>query len=80
MKAKKRLIGNMPKIGIRPIIDGRRGIRGSLEEKTLNMAKTVAGLIEDNLRHANGLSVECVIADSCIGGVAEAAKAEELFE
>lgn len=77
---KKRLIGNMPKIGIRPIIDGRRGIRGSLEEKTLNMAKTVAGLIEDNLRHANGLSVECVIADSCIGGVAEAAKAEELFE
>ncbi|AZO93297.1 L-fucose isomerase [Halocella sp. SP3-1] len=79
-QGKKRLIGNMPKIGIRPIIDGRRGIRDSLEEKTLNMAKSVAGLIENNLRHANGLSVECVIADSCIGGVAEAAKAEELFE
>lgn len=77
---KKRLIGNMPKIGIRPIVDGRRGIRASLEEKTLNMAKSVAGLIEDNLRHANGLPVECVIANSCIGGVAEAAKAEELFE
>ncbi|QTL99556.1 L-fucose isomerase [Iocasia frigidifontis] len=79
-QGKKRLIGNMPKIGIRPIIDGRRGIRDSLEEKTLNMAKSVAGLIENNLRYANGLSVECVIADSCIGGVAEAAKAEELFE
>lgn len=80
-KAKKRLIGNMTKVGIRPIIDGRRkGIRESLEEKTMNMARSVAQLIEKNIKHANGLPVECVIADTCIGGVTEAVKAEELFQ
>ena len=71
---KNRLIGDMPKIGIRPTIDGRReGVRESLEATTMNMAKAVARLIESTLRHSNGLPVECVIADSCIGGVAEAA-------
>ncbi len=76
----RRLRGAMPKVGIRPTIDGRRrGVRESLEEQTMNMAKAAAKLITDNLRHANGMPVECVIADSCIGGVAEAAEAEEKF-
>ncbi|NLX69461.1 MAG: L-fucose isomerase [Clostridiales bacterium] len=72
--------GRMPKIGIRPIIDGRRrGVRESLEEQTMNMAKTVAKFLEENVRHYNGMPVECVIADTCIGGVAEAAQTAEKF-
>lgn len=75
-----RLIGAMPKVGIRPAIDGRRkGVRESLEKTTMDMARAVARLIESTLRHSNGLPVECVIADSCIGGVAEAAMAAEKF-
>ena len=65
---------NHPKIGIRPIIDGRRrGIRESLEEKTMEMARSVARLYSENLRYIDGAPVECVIADTTIGGVAEAA-------
>jgi L-fucose isomerase len=75
-----RLIGDMPKVGIRPVIDGRReGIRESLEKMTMGMAKAAARLVTSRLRHANGLPVECVIADTCIGGVAEAAMAAEKF-
>jgi L-fucose isomerase len=70
----------MSKIGIRPAIDGRRGgIRESLEEQTMAMAQGVAVFLSQNMRHANGLPVECVIADTCIGGVAEAAQAAEKF-
>jgi len=70
----------MPKVGIRPAIDGRRGgIRESLEAQTMAMAKAVADLISENLRHANGLPVESVIADTCIGGITEAARAAEKF-
>ena len=69
-----------PKIGIRPIIDGRRGgIRESLEVKTMNMAKAAAHLIESNLRYISGEPVECVLADTTIGGCAEAAACEEKF-
>lgn len=75
-----RLQGSMPKIGIRPIVDGRRGgIRESLEQVTMDMAKRAAAFLSERLRHSNGLPVECVIADTCIGGVAEAARAEEKF-
>jgi len=75
-----RLIGDMPKIGIRPAIDGRLGgVRESLEEQTMNMAKSVAKLLTEGLRHSNGLPVECVIAESCIGGVAEAAQTAAKF-
>mgnify|MGYP000867407110 FL=1 len=75
-----RLQGAMPKIGIRPIIDGRRGgIRESLEDVTMAMARQAAALLTEHLRHSNGLPVECVVADTCIGGVAEAARAEEKF-
>jgi L-fucose isomerase len=78
--AQNRLIGDMPKIGIRPTIDGRwGGVRESLEDQTMGMARTAARFLEENLRHSNGLPVECVIADSCIGGVAEAAQAAAKF-
>ena len=76
-----RLTGSPPKIGIRPAIDGRRqGVRESLEETTMTMARTVADFLSANLRHANGLPVECVIADSCIGGVKEAAETAVKFQ
>jgi L-fucose isomerase len=77
---KKRLRGALPKVGIRPVIDGRRkGVRESLENQTMNMAKNAAGLISENLRHSSGHPVECIIADTCIGGVAEAAACAEKF-
>ncbi|PWH20516.1 MAG: L-fucose isomerase, partial [Ardenticatenia bacterium] len=77
---RNRLIGAMPKIGIRPTIDGRRqGVREALEEQTMNQARAVAEFLSQNLRHSNGLPVECVIADTCIGGVAEAAQTAEKF-
>lgn len=70
-----------PKIGIRPTIDGRQGgVRESLEEKTMNLAKAVAELITKNLRHGDGTPVECVIADGTIGRVAESAACAEKFE
>lgn len=72
---------NYPKIGIRPIIDGRQGgIRESLEDKTMNLAKAVADLISANVKNGDGSCVECVIADSTIGRVAEAAACAEKFE
>ena len=75
-----RLIGDPPKIGIRPAIDGRyQGVRESLEETTMGMAQNVAAFLSANLRHANGLPVECVIADTCIGGVKEAAETAVKF-
>lgn len=81
MEKKFRLNGSLPKIGIRPTIDGRRkGVRESLEDQTMAMANNVAKLIESTLRHASGEKVECVIADSTIGGVAEAARCEEKFQ
>ena len=70
-----------PKIGIRPTIDGRQGgVRESLEDKTMALAHAVADLISANLRYADGAPVECVIADSTIGRVAEAAACAEKFE
>ena len=70
-----------PKIGIRPTIDGRQGgVRESLEEKTMNLAKAVAELITSNLKNGDGTPVECVIADGTIGRVAESAACAEKFE
>jgi len=75
-----RFVGENPKVGIRPTIDGRReGVRESLEAQTMNMAKSAARLIESSLRHPDGSPVECVIADSTIGGVVEAAACAEKF-
>jgi len=74
------VIGDFPKVGIRPVIDGReRGIRESLEKQTMDMARSAAALISKNLQYPNGKPVECVISDTCIGGVAEAAACAEKF-
>ena len=80
--AKSRLIGEYPVIGIRPTIDGRRGVLGvreSLEEQTMNMARSAAKLFEENLRYSNGEKVKVVIADTTIGRVAEAAACADKF-
>jgi len=75
-----RLVGSNPKVGIRPTIDGRLGgVRESLEKVTMNMAKNAVRFLTQNLRHADGTKVECVIADTCIGGIAEASLCAEKF-
>src|SRR5271157_1073166 len=77
----QRFIGSNPKVGIRPVIDGRLGgIRESLEEFTMQMARNVASFLSSSLKYPDGSAVECIIADGCIGGVAEAAMAAEKFE
>jgi len=77
---KKRLRGAIPKIGIRPTIDGReKGVRESLEDQTMGMARSLADFLTKNLRHPNGMAVECVIADTTIGGVAQSADCAEKF-
>ena len=81
--AKNRLIGDYPVIGIRPTIDGRRGVlkvRESLEDQTMNMAKAAAKLFEENLKYSNGEPVKVVIADTTIGRVAEAAACADKFK
>jgi len=78
---KWRYRGERPKVGVRPTIDGRLGgVRESLEERTMGMARAAAELISSNLRYADGSRFECVVADTCIGGVAEAAMAQDKFE
>jgi len=78
--APNRWIGNLPKIGIRPAIDGRfQGVRESLEESTMALAHAVADMLTASLKHPNGQPVECVIAETNIGGVAEAAACAEKF-
>jgi L-fucose isomerase len=75
-----RLVTPLPKLGIRPTIDGRYGgVRESLEEITMAMAHSVAELITENLKHSTGEPVECVIADTCIGGFSEAAACADKF-
>ncbi|BCW99416.1 MAG: L-fucose isomerase [Armatimonadota bacterium] len=75
-----RLRSPAPKIGIRPCIDCRYGgVRESLEDQVMGMARATARFLSENLTHASGLPVECVIADICIGGVSEAAKCAEKF-
>ncbi len=70
-----------PKIGIRPTIDARQGgVRESLEDKTMNLAKAVADLISTNLKYPDGTPVECVIADGTIGRFPETAACAEKFE
>ena len=81
--AENRYIGKYPVIGIRPVIDARRGylnVRGSLEEQTMNMASFAKKLFEENLRYSNGESVKVVISPTTIGRVAEAAECADFFE
>lgn len=70
-----------PKIGIRPIIDGRLGgVRESLEQTTMNLANSVAELFSSELKYPDGTPVKCVVADSCIGGVREATDCDTKFK
>ena len=81
--AKNRMIGDYPVIGIRPTIDGRRGVlqvRESLEDQTMGMAKAAAKLFTENLKYSNGEPVKVVIADTTIGRVAEAAACAAKFK
>jgi L-fucose isomerase len=74
------LNASLPKIGIRPVIDGRRnGVRESLEDTTMGMAQNLKKFLEMNLKYPNGIPVECVIPETAIGGVAEAARCAEKF-
>ncbi|MBD5157175.1 MAG: L-fucose isomerase [Butyrivibrio sp.] len=80
--AENRYVGDYPVIGIRPTIDGRRGVlkvRESLEDQTMNMARAAAKLFTDNIRYSNGEPVKVVIADSTIGRVGEAAACADKF-
>ena len=77
-----RYIQDYPVIGIRPTIDGRRGVLGvreSLEDQTMNMAKAAARLFTENLKYSNGGPVKVIIADTTIGRVAEAAACADKF-
>lgn len=81
--AKSRLIGDYPVIGIRPVIDGRRGalkVRESLEEQTMNMAKSAAKLLTENLKYTNGEPVKVIISNTTIGRVAETAACADQFK
>ncbi|MDC7250738.1 MAG: L-fucose isomerase [Sphaerochaetaceae bacterium] len=81
--AKSRLIGSYPVIGIRPVIDARQGylkVRDSLEDQTMNMAKSAKELLEKNLKYSNGEPVKVVISNSTIGRVPESAACEEQFK
>ncbi len=76
-----RLRGPLPKVGIRPVIDGRNGgVRESLENLTMAMAQNAAKFISENLKHPSGHNIECVIPHSCIGGYPEAADCNALFQ
>ena len=81
--AQNRLIGQYPVIGIRPVIDARRGmlkVRESLEEQTMNMARSAAKLFQEELRYSNGEPVKVVISETTIGRVAEAARCADQFK
>ncbi|MBR6005878.1 MAG: L-fucose isomerase, partial [Clostridia bacterium] len=81
--AESRLIGEYPVIGIRRIIDARRGVlkvRENIEEQTMNMAKAAAKLFTDNIRYSNGEPVKVVISETSIGRVAEAAQVATQFK
>ena len=78
---KNTILVNLPKIGIRPTIDGRLGgVRESLEDLTMAQAMRVATLISENLKYPDGTPVECVVADTCIGGLPETNACADKFK
>lgn len=81
--ANKKLIGGYPVIGIRPVIDGRRGpmkLRESLEDQTMALANAAKKLFEENLCYSNGEPVKVIISDTTIGRVPESAACAEKFK
>lgn len=78
--SQQRFRGEWPKIGIRPTIDGRmNGVRESLEDQTMNMARSVVELLTHTIKYPDGTPVQCVIADTTIGRVAESAACADKF-
>lgn len=81
--AENRLKGDYPVIGIRPVIDARRGplkVREGLEDQTMNMAKAAQRLFTRELRYSNGEPVKVILADTTIGRVPEAAACADKFK
>ena len=81
--ARNQLIGDYPVIGIRPVIDARKGmldIRASLEEQTMGMAQAAKDLITSSLTYSNGEPVQAVVFEHTIGRAAEAAACAERFK
>ncbi len=81
--AQNRYVGDYPVIGIRPVVDGRRGplkLRESLEDQVMGMANAAKKLFEENLFYSNGDPVKVVIADTSIGRVPEAAACANKFK
>ena len=81
--ANNRYAGDYPVIGIRPIIDARRGpmkLRESLEDQTMELALAAKKLFEENLYYSNGEKVKVIIADHSIGRVPEAAACADQFK
>lgn len=69
-----------PRIGIRAIIDGRRGgAREGMESICSEMALKAKRIIEENCFYLDGTPVECVIGNTTIGGFSEASQVEEQF-
>ena len=69
-----------PKIGIRPIVDGRlKNVREDLESQVLDLANSVAKFLNANLKYTDAAPVECIVPDACIGGITEAAKVDEVL-
>lgn len=81
--ANNRYAGDYPVIGIRPIIDARRGpmkLRESLEDQTMELALAAKKLFEENLYYSNGEKVKVIIADHSIGRVPEATACADQFK
>ncbi len=81
--AQNRYIGDYPAIGIRPVVDGRRGpmmLRESLEAQVWAMANAAKKLFEENLFYSNGEPVRVVMADTSIGRVPETAACADKFK
>ena len=79
----RRYVDEYPAIGIRPIIDGRRGpmqLRESLEGQVRAMAEAAKKLFEENLCYSDGSKVKVVIADKSIGRVPESVACAEQFK
>ena len=71
-----------PVIGIRPVIDARKGaldVRGSLEDQTMSMAKKAKKLIEENVFYSDGTPVKVIINPGTIGRVSETAACADYF-
>lgn len=69
-----------PAIGVRPLVDGRRrGVRESLEEQTMALARAAADLISSRLRYPDGEPVRVVVAPTTVGGPREAANTDACF-